>query len=84
MKISEVLHRAADERLSTGTDYHGYMYSCDAIGCSQMSTLRFVGNLGVNTDGFHQFDEFHIGQERQGARYLWLKFAALVAEDEGL
>jgi len=52
--------------------------------------MDFLIELGVDcgrTDnGINpQFaNDFEAGPERQGARFLWLDFAALVAEDEGL
>lgn len=89
MKISEVLHQAADERLWDGvagwweSGFDVWRFSCDAIGFEKYEALCFVQELGVDPDGIQQFDEFNYGQESQGARYLWLKFAALVAESEG-
>jgi hypothetical protein len=44
----------------------------------------FLVSLGVDCESIEQFDEFDPGMERQGARYLWLDFARLVAEEEGL
>ena len=44
----------------------------------------FIDSLGCSRRSLFEFNEFERGPERQGARYLWLKFAALVAESEGL
>ena len=92
MKISERLHRAADERLWDGeapyfrVSQDVWRYSCDAIGVSNdaVKARNFVKNMGVCVASASEFDEFPTVAERQGARYLWLKFAALVAESEGL
>lgn len=75
-------------------------YSCDAVynACYKykvspdaiyVNVIYFLEELGVlaHYGDYHrpQFaDEFEAGPERQGARFLWLDFAALVAEDEGL
>jgi hypothetical protein len=40
--------------------------------------------LGLDTGSMKQFNEFSTDEERQGARYLWLKFAALLAEEQGV
>jgi hypothetical protein len=40
--------------------------------------------LGVDCSSMDQFAEFKQGETRQGARYLWLDFARLVAESEGV
>lgn len=39
-------------------------------------------SFGVNPCGYKEFSKFEAGEERQGARYLWLKFVALVVGDE--
>ena len=31
-----------------------------------------------------EFDEFYSGEDRQYARYVWLKFAAHIAEEQGV
>jgi hypothetical protein len=44
----------------------------------------FLVDLGLPTCGL-PFTEFEdCAEQQQGARFLWLDFAALVAEDEGL
>ena len=93
MKISDILDHAADKRLWEGkgeVPKGKRSFSCDAV-FSAASTLdaanharRFLADCGVNTCGFHQFDEFAPGPERQAVRYAWLKFAAHVAREEGL
>lgn len=42
----------------------------------------FVYTLGLDRRVFNAFlDDFEDKEDRQGARFLWLDFAALVAED---
>lgn len=91
MKISERLHRAADEELSADWDIGStkFEFSCDAVAHVDVwdydgDCAEFLYDLGVSCMSTSEFDEFPEGRERQGARYLWLKFAALVAESEGL
>ena len=43
----------------------------------------FLESLGVDVGGETEFDEFEFGEVRQGARFLWLDFAALYAEELG-
>jgi len=90
MKISEILRKAANEKLSNGIydSDTSVAQSCLAIAFTQKrdrfsSALSFVARLGCDFD-YSNFDEFPEGEIRQGARFLWLDFAALVAEDEGL
>jgi hypothetical protein len=105
MKISEVLHKAADEHLCHDYDsyyaFSGYnsidkmKFSCSAISDvvgdnDELYERVRVGleNMGCPTNSFCAFtamgykDRYDI--ETQGARYLWLKFAALVAEEQGV
>jgi hypothetical protein len=96
MKLSEVLWIAANEQLWDGDLRYDNLseYSCGAVSAlisSPMifswtftSTIKFLRELGVQSSCTKQFNEFDPGPERQGARYLWLDFARLVAEDEGL
>lgn len=95
MKVSDILRDAADKFLWDGMyePSPALTYSCDAVlggamGDCDFSERRYVraflGDLGVDDYGHYEFDEFEEGEERQGARFLWLDFAALVAEDEGL
>lgn len=90
MKTSAILRRAADKRLSTNGDYAypKWEFSCDAATCGlnyheqgiMFPTLR---DFGVPVHSMRAFDSFPEGEIRQGARFLWLDFAALVLEDEG-
>lgn len=97
--IAEILHKAADEYLAHNrySYYAGnkVRYTCSAIelatrwdddlceriqtgliemGCPTSSCSAFV-NLG--------YPDF-LDEETQGARYMWLKFAALMAEEQGV
>lgn len=54
-------------------------------------TMRFLGDLGLDIytdeDQFYEFlDEYdeRLNEASQGARFLWLEFAALIAEEEGV
>lgn len=99
MKLGKALRKAADFYLWDGVAPYVYgaglprIYTCDAVvfggmaKCGSKATdkaVAFLRELGVYVHGFGEFDEFEAGEERQGARFLWLDFAALVAEDEGL
>lgn len=95
MKISETLRKAADEFMWSGWPKiagNKEIWSCHAIQTvegvqiglhSQSPATMFVKSLGCNPGSGDDFDEFPEGPERQGARFLWLHFAALVAEDMG-
>ena len=97
MKISEILRKAANEHLHDLPEIRFFggvwMYSCCAVAESEnghdeddsvdlessqaVAFLReFEGSTGIRAFS----DEI----DPQGARFLWLHFAALVAEDEGL
>lgn len=98
--IAEVLHLAADEYLSNGywslERFYERSGSCDAIelACRALANNReshlrlqkriFKGlrNLGLKVNSFTQFDS--VKSDRQGARYAWLKFAAMIAEEQGV
>lgn len=106
MKISEVLHEAADKYLALNRkdwDDHRskHIYSCCAIEqvieerfgwtavCNHPLHFRILDgleNMGLDTDSSSAFDKFNIRskEEKQQARYAWLKFAALVAEEQGV
>lgn len=109
VKISEVLHLAADKYLAS--DYVEYIdtdksrFSCCAvegvlddllveegiINIKQYTNLwdtihEGFENLGLDTGSLHAFEEFEKGEvteESQGARYAWLKFCAMLAEEQG-
>lgn len=58
--------------------------------CDDLSTRIRVGlsNMGLIAASFDQFAEFEVvisrTKESQGARYSWLKFAAMIAEEQGV
>jgi hypothetical protein len=93
--IAEVLHRAADEFLWSGRGRYDFgktkfRYSCDAaaqackrFGVSAEVVLDGLREMGVNTDSINEFgDKF--SSKTQAARFMWLKFAALIAEEQGV
>jgi|OpeIllAssembly_1097287.scaffolds.fasta_scaffold01773_5 hypothetical protein len=69
-------------------------YTCDSIYRAAMANrsdwatyyaaMDFLRGLGCPTDSLRAFHEFTFGEERQGARYAWLMFAAAVAEEQNL
>lgn len=96
--IAEVLHRAADEFLADDgewpyVDDNGVLknrYSCAAV-CDALDAMKasvglekaiFAGleELGCNTASMTEFQL----RNPQSARYAWLKFAALIAEEQGV
>jgi hypothetical protein len=88
--IAEVLHRAADKCLPKGERDDYSQCSCvaaeAAAGALTPMALRVSAGLeemGVPTDP-GCFDEFEPGIERQSVRYAWLKFAAMIAEEQGV
>ena len=101
VKISEILHTAADEHLSANKYCYPFgsktLFSCDAIraACRSLmpdyaTQLRMeeiieagLENLGLQTNGRHEFDNVPRGT-KQAARYQWLKFCALLAEEQGV
>lgn len=45
-----------------------------------------LSNMGLNCDSFHAFKPWHSRDSApmQQSRYAWLKFAALIAEEQGV
>lgn len=95
--IAEILHTAADEYLWAGPGDRRRRtspYSCLAIGLAEGSpyddpwpspSIRSgLEELGVSCHALGEFSEFTKQKDRQGARYAWLKFAALLAEEQGV
>jgi hypothetical protein len=95
MKTSDVLWIAANEILAkdrkeaTDSDAIKMEFSCDAVRYATNTTfgdtfaaIRFLRELGVDCGSLGEFREFKPGAEQQGARYLWLMFAHLVAKEE--
>lgn len=87
MKISEAINKAIETRLSK-TDPFGW--SCLAVedACDNVYVaaccMSFLRRLGLNTNSENAFDEFPAGPKRQMARAIWLTWAAMIAEEEGL
>jgi hypothetical protein len=93
--IAEVLHRAADDFLWDGREYAsgGVAASCfavedaaNSVGAADELVDRCFDGLkamGVDVSKF-DFGDFRDSPERQGARYAWLKFAAMIAEEQGV
>ena len=94
--IAEILHHAADYYLWDGGNKrcNTAAYSCVAIlellGDSHIgfktSDCLFDGiaDLGLEIHSMVAFEEFEFGEERQAVRYAWLKFCAMLAEEQGV
>jgi len=94
-KISKILHLAADRYLSPSTDTGASKYSCDAIAfaCDELLSKHSdpfyieriiktgLFELGLDPRGLHEFDDIP-EKHRQATRYQWLKFCALLAEEQ--
>lgn len=112
VKISEILHFAADHCLydghgmfDKGHQYSQYSYSCCAVqeairilipspfhhvldpktlaGKMWVRIRQGFFNLGLRAGSTTAYDEFDSPSERQQSRYAWLKFAAMLAEEQG-
>lgn len=91
MKISEILWKAANECLSDLIDSRGQVYSCNAVAavlgkgiadeCQNHPAMKFLRILGCNTRGAQWHEWTH---DEQQARYAWLMFASMYAEELGL
>lgn len=97
--IADVLHYSADHVLAaTKYEYHAaigkHKYSCCAVSkaCGQLKVninivMKGLTEMGCpiwslnafNDEGYHNFSE-----KNQQARYFWLKWAALMAEEQGV
>lgn len=72
----------------------GEFYTCDAIGRAawvaggpEKEARALVDELGLDAykqRQFSAFNEFRPGPECQGARYAWLMFASLYAQELGI
>lgn len=111
VKISKVLHLAADKYLEDCSyekteKYSKRRYSCSSIkeaikniyNCElrhidaddEMAPAKLwlriesgLSELGLKTESTNAYSDFHgMFEEIQGARYLWLKFCALMAEEQ--
>jgi hypothetical protein len=77
--------------------YYKSRYSCGAVGdaCVELN-VKFGGvlvglkNMGCDTTSstlFYEYGDnnfFNVSEEVQGMRYMWLKWAALMAEEQGV
>ncbi len=73
-------------------------YSCSAIDLAVLKLVRDqdarhkmqcniragLRQLGLNTSSTTAFNTIPFGPRRQGARYAWLKFVAMLAEEQGV
>ena len=101
MKISTLLHKAADKHLAHNKASWDLgkkaKFSCHAVydSCYPPYTeiyeqiLKGLKEMGCpigscTATGLWNMDEFAVTEESQGARYMWLKFAALMAEEQGV
>ncbi len=89
-KISEALHLAADKYLFDGVVFVSNQWSwsclaveeaCDELRINFTMVYRGLENMGLTPFGDGQFSGV---KDKQGARYMWLKFAALMAEEQGV
>jgi hypothetical protein len=97
--VADALHLAADKYLAANhqqRDRCQSRYSCGAVGnaCVELN-VNFGGvlvglkNMGCDTTSstlFHKYGDnnFNISEEVQGMRYMWLKWAALMAQEQGV
>jgi hypothetical protein len=95
--IADTLHLAADKYLAANMQERYYArYSCGAVGdaCVDLD-VNFGGvlvglkNMGCDTTSstlFYKYGDnnFSISEEVQGMRYMWLKWAALMAQEQGV
>lgn len=96
MKISDLLWEAANNHLWNGIGPQlgvATTFSCDTVYkvCDIYGDLwsyqrcrGFLKTLGLDPQSMTAFSEFEEGEERQGARYLWLMFAYTYAKEQGL
>lgn len=92
-KLSTLFRDAADYHLKETDELplHKAIFSCCAITLGagqdialQRRAIRFVKELGCHIGSVSAFKSVPRGTERQSARHMWLYFAALIAEEEGL
>jgi hypothetical protein len=94
--IADALHLAADKYLAANlhqfaTDIDKSMFSCNAVSdaCCELG-VNFGGvlvglkNMGCDVTSDALFKQFTVIEQVQGMRYMWLKWAALMAEEQGV
>ena len=102
MKISEILHDAADYYLqSEWRNVETTRYSCVAVNmalsnrCSNGADfnkyhhiiMQGLKNMGCDVNSgtlFREYGDSVFNEDVQGMRYFWLKWAALMAEEQGV
>ena len=98
--VADVLHYAADRLLAVDRDdaklnEYKHRFSCcavenaaDELGVESVDILEGLWEMGCPTNSGTAFEPFGYGRaltdDIQGARYLWLKLAALIAEEQGV
>ena len=99
MKLSTMLHRGADQYLSADNLYNGFSCrafwaAVDDAKCSHEISSeewrllcdqfqRGMEALGLDWGSFYAFDDVPV-ETRQATRYQWMKFCALLAEEQGV
>lgn len=95
-QIAKLLRKAANQHLWDGDwskpSFGNEQFSCCAVEIASIGlpyqtffdALGHLRRLGVRTESEGEFSEIAGYEARQGARFLWLHFAALVAEDGGI
>jgi hypothetical protein len=94
--IADALHLAADKYLAANlhqydTDIDKSMFSCNAVydACCELG-VNFGGvlvglkNMGCDVTSDDLLKQFTVIEQVQGMRYMWLKWAALMAEEQGV
>lgn len=110
IKISEILHLAADKYLSSANSRAVYLSRSDIFNQQYDSTLQWYSCWAIGEalweylKGYHNYYEevflyieeglqamgcdtnssglFKDSSNPQGDRYMWLKFAAIIAEEQ--
>ncbi len=94
--IADTIDCAINEYLWDGFRKFNYFkqskFSCIALRVASVkikvdpdkSVLPYLKSFGCNIDKPNAFREFTYGPKRQYARALWLTWAAMIAEEEGL
>jgi hypothetical protein len=97
--VADALHYAADHVLAaTKYEYrcvpNKHKYSCCAAtdACIDLNirwsvVIKGLENMGCPTSSLNAFNDQgydKFSEEAQGMRYMWLKWAALMAEEQGV
>lgn len=96
IKLWKLIEEAQDHYLWDGHDGYHNRYSCAAVyeaydafsakDCDEGMLGEHLDNLaGVEIhNSLDLFNRFASGEERQGARFLWLELAKTIAKEEGI